>query len=39
MTTNVTQKMYNQIEVDSQVCRYKVKKNKWARHVKTEKPS
>ena len=30
-------KVYNQIEVDCEVCECKVKKNKWARHVKTEK--
>ena len=30
-------KVYNQMEVDCEVCECKVKKNKWARHVKTEK--
>ena len=29
--------MYNQIEVDCEVCGCKVMKNKWERHVKTEK--
>ena len=29
--------MYNQIEVDCEVCGCRVRKNKWARHVKTEK--
>ena len=35
--TNEKKKVYNQIEVDCEVCEGKVKKNKWARHVKTEK--
>ena len=30
-------KVYNQIEVDCAVCGCKVKKNKWARHVRSEK--
>ena len=30
-------KAYNQIEMDCEVCGGKVKKNKWARHVKREK--
>ena len=34
---NEKKKVYNQIEVDCEVCESKVKKNKWARHVKTEK--
>ena len=34
---NEKKKVYNQIEVDCEVCECKVKKNKWARHVKTEK--
>ena len=29
--------MYNRIEVDREVCGCQVKKNTWARHVKTEK--
>ena len=29
--------MYNQLEVDCAVCGCKVKKNKWARHVRTRK--
>ena len=34
---NEKEKAYNQIEVDCAVCVCKVKKNKWARHVTTEK--
>lgn len=30
-------KMYNQIVMDCEVCGCKVKKRKWAKHVKTEK--
>ena len=30
-------KVYNQIELDCAVCGCKVKKNKWARHVRSEK--
>ena len=31
--------VYNPIEVDCEVCRCKVKKNKWTRHVQAEKHS
>ena len=34
---NEKKKVYSQIEVDCEVCECKVKKNKCARHVKTEK--
>ena len=30
-------KVYNQLEVECAVCGCKVKKNKWARHVRTRK--
>ena len=29
-------KVYNQIEVDCEVCAWKVRENKWARHLKTK---
>ena len=34
---NEKRKVYNQLEVDCAVCGCKVKKNKWARHVRTRK--
>ena len=34
---NEKKKVYNQIEVDCAVCGCKVTRNKWARHVRSEK--
>ena len=34
---NEKKKVYNQLEVDCAVCGCRVRKNKWARHVRTRK--